>query len=30
MQRKAPFHFEKRDLREHDVLVDILFSGLCH
>jgi alcohol dehydrogenase (NADP+) len=26
----APFHFERRDLREHDVLVDILFSGVCH
>jgi len=26
----APFNFERRDLREHDVLVDILFSGVCH
>ena len=26
----APFSFERRDLREHDVLVDILFSGVCH
>ena len=25
-----PFNFERRDLREHDVLVDILFSGVCH
>lgn len=25
-----PFSFERRDLREHDVLVDILFSGVCH
>lgn len=26
----APFSFDRRDLREHDVLVDILFSGVCH
>ncbi len=26
----APFSFERRDLREHDVLIDILFSGVCH
>jgi alcohol dehydrogenase (NADP+) len=26
----APFQFERRDLREHDVLIDILFSGVCH
>jgi len=26
----APFNFERRDLRDHDVLVDILFSGVCH
>jgi len=26
----APFNFERRDLRPHDVLVDILFSGVCH
>jgi uncharacterized zinc-type alcohol dehydrogenase-like protein len=26
----APFNFERRELREHDVLVDILFSGVCH
>jgi uncharacterized zinc-type alcohol dehydrogenase-like protein len=25
-----PFNFERRDLRPHDVLVDILFSGVCH
>jgi alcohol dehydrogenase (NADP+) len=25
-----PFHFERRNLREQDVLVDILFSGVCH
>lgn len=26
----APFDFERRELRPHDVLVDILFSGVCH
>ncbi|MEO8853451.1 MAG: NAD(P)-dependent alcohol dehydrogenase [Ginsengibacter sp.] len=26
----APFEFERRELKEHDVLVDILFSGVCH
>lgn len=26
----APYDFERRDLREHDVLIDILFSGVCH
>lgn len=26
----VPFSFERRDLREHDVLVNILFSGVCH
>jgi alcohol dehydrogenase (NADP+) len=26
----APFSFERRELREHDVLVDILYSGVCH
>jgi len=26
----TPFNFERRDLRENDVLVDILFSGVCH
>jgi alcohol dehydrogenase (NADP+) len=25
-----PFSFERRELHEHDVLVDILFSGVCH
>ena len=25
-----PFQFERRELRDHDVLVDILFSGVCH
>jgi uncharacterized zinc-type alcohol dehydrogenase-like protein len=24
------YNFERRELREHDVLVDILFSGVCH
>ena len=26
----SPFQFERRDLREHDVLIDVLFSGVCH
>ena len=26
----APFEFERRELKEHDILVDILFSGVCH
>ena len=26
----APFDIERRELREHDVLIDILFSGVCH
>ena len=26
----APFSFERRDVREHDVLIDILFCGICH
>ena len=26
----VPFNFDRRDLREHDVLVDILYSGVCH
>lgn len=26
----VPFNFERRDLREHDILVDILYSGVCH
>jgi alcohol dehydrogenase (NADP+) len=25
-----PFNFERRDLREQDVLIEILFSGVCH
>ena len=25
-----PFNIERRELRNHDVLVDILFSGVCH
>ena len=25
-----PFNFERREVRSHDVLVDILFSGVCH
>ena len=26
----APFHFERRALREHDVAIDILYCGVCH
>lgn len=26
----APFNIERRELREYDVLIDILFSGVCH
>jgi uncharacterized zinc-type alcohol dehydrogenase-like protein len=26
----TPFDFERRELREHDVLIDIQFSGVCH
>lgn len=26
----APFSFERRDPREHDILIDILFCGICH
>lgn len=26
----TPFSFERRDLREHDVLIDIQFCGICH
>jgi uncharacterized zinc-type alcohol dehydrogenase-like protein len=25
-----PFQFERRALRDHDVLIDILFCGVCH
>lgn len=26
----VPYHFERRDLRENDVLIEILYSGICH
>ena len=26
----APFSFERRDLRQHDVHIDIKFCGICH
>ncbi|HUJ93914.1 MAG TPA: NAD(P)-dependent alcohol dehydrogenase [Terriglobales bacterium] len=26
----APFSFERRDPREHDVVIDIKFCGICH
>jgi hypothetical protein len=28
--RLEPFTFERRDLRANDVLIDILYSGVCH
>ncbi len=26
----VPYHFERRALRDNDVLIEILFSGICH
>lgn len=26
----VPYHFERRDLRENDVAIEILYSGVCH
>lgn len=26
----VPYHFERRDLRENDVAIQILYSGICH
>ena len=26
----APFHFERRDPRPDDVVIDILYCGVCH
>ncbi|PIP93178.1 MAG: hydroxyacid dehydrogenase [Bdellovibrio sp. CG12_big_fil_rev_8_21_14_0_65_39_13] len=26
----VPYHFERRNLRKNDVLIEILFSGICH
>ncbi len=26
----APFTFERREPREHDVLIDIKYCGICH
>jgi len=26
----VPFHIERRELRRNDVLIDILFCGVCH
>lgn len=26
----VPYHFERRDLRDNDVAIEILFSGICH
>jgi uncharacterized zinc-type alcohol dehydrogenase-like protein len=28
--RLTPFSFERRELREHDVLIDIEYCGICH
>ena len=25
-----PFRFERREVGEHDVLIDILYCGVCH
>ena len=26
----APYRFERRDPRDHDVVIDILYCGVCH
>lgn len=26
----VPYQFERRDLKDHDILIDILFCGVCH
>lgn len=26
----APFSFERRDLRDNDIAMDILYCGVCH
>lgn len=26
----TPFHFERRNLRDNDVMIDILYCGICH
>ena len=26
----TPYHFERRDLRDNDVAIEILYSGICH
>lgn len=26
----VPYSFERRELREHDILIEILYSGVCH
>src|SRR4051794_22613319 len=26
----GPFEFERRDLKPHDVLIDIAYCGICH
>jgi uncharacterized zinc-type alcohol dehydrogenase-like protein len=29
-QPLAPYHFDRREPREHDVVIEILFCGVCH
>jgi uncharacterized zinc-type alcohol dehydrogenase-like protein len=26
----APFYFERRNSKEHDVVIDIKYCGICH
>ena len=26
----TPFYFERRDLLDHDVMIDIQYCGICH
>lgn len=28
--KMAPYHFERRNLRDNDVAIEILYSGICH
>src|ERR1700730_9783956 len=30
VSKLAPFEFQRRDLRDHDVQMDVLFCGVCH
>ena len=29
-EKLAPFSFERRDPKEHDVVIDIKYCGICH